>query len=160
MASSGKMGPNTDKSLLHVSLKHFIPTIHEDELNRPWVWCCLAVPMRHNWETSQKASVCPTIYSQGCNVSNWMNAIKSADPFSAVMCGISITFSVTVLHPIKTHWIENTVVEVPLCSWCEKNNSLVWRFPRHAWKEKVLGSKRLIIISSKTNLWCVSPPAS
>lgn len=45
-----------------------------------------------------------------------MRAKKSADPSSTVMCGISITFSVTVLHPIKTHWIENTVVEVPLCS--------------------------------------------
>lgn len=86
-------------------------------LDRPRVWPCLAIPMGSNWETSQEASVCPKIYYQGCDVSNWMNAIKSADSFSSVMCGISIAFSVTVLHPIKTHWIENTVVEITLCSW-------------------------------------------
>lgn len=86
-------------------------------LNRPWEWPCLAIPMGGNRETSQEASMRPKIYTRGCDVSNWMSAIKSADSFSSVMCGISITFSVTVLHPIKTHWTENTVVEVTLCSW-------------------------------------------
>lgn len=41
--------------------------------------------MGGNWETSQEASLCPKIYSQGCNVSNWINAIKSADSCLSVM---------------------------------------------------------------------------
>lgn len=54
-------------------------------LNRPRLWPCLAIPMGGNWKTSQEARLCPKIYSQGCNVSNWMNAIKSAESFFSVV---------------------------------------------------------------------------
>lgn len=77
----------------------------------------LGMTLGDNRETLQEACVCPKFYTGGCSVSTWMDATKSADSFSPVTNGISITFSVTVLHPIKTHRIENTVVEVTLCSW-------------------------------------------
>lgn len=82
MGSSGKMGSNTYTSLLCVSMKHLVIGTAADgtlKLDRSQVWPCLAIPTGGNWETSQEACVCPKIYTGGCSVSNWMDAIKSAD---------------------------------------------------------------------------------